>query len=399
VNAVALQVLLVEDSPSDAALVQEAVAEAEPGRFAFTLVESWAAAHRQLQSGQFDVVLLDLSLPDSSGSDTFRRARQAAGELPIVVMSGLADEAVSLEAMRQGIQDYLLKGRTDGPGIVRALRYAIERRRGEVALQRTEAALRESERQLRETNEALERRVAERTARLEETIRDLKELSYTLVHDLRAPLRAMSMCCQMLRDECQDCKRPAAQDYTRRIVTSAVRMDRLVQDVLQYSRLAESELALEPVDLGPLLHGIIESYPNLHADGVKIEVLEPLPRVLGNTAALTQCFSNLLGNAVKFVAPGVTPQIRVRAEQARPTSLTSPTGRTIRLWVEDNGIGIPKRAHERIFKLFQRMDPAYEGDGVGLTIVHKAVERMGGKVGVESEPGQGSRFWLELKAL
>jgi signal transduction histidine kinase len=138
--------------------------------------------------------------------------------------------------------------------------------------------------------------------------------------------------------------------------------------------------------------------------------------MLGNEAALTQCFSNLLGNAIKFVAPGTRPQVRVWAEQQkaegrrqeadsattdnrRPAiSNTPPSLPSVRLWFGDNGVGIPKEAQERIFKMFQRLDKSYDGTGVGLTVVRKAVEKMGGRVGLESEPGRGSRFWVELKA-
>ena len=112
---------------------------------------------------------------------------------------------------------------------------------------------------------------------------------------------------------------------------------------------------------------------------------------------MTQCFSNLLGNAIKFVAPGKRPQVRVWAEAGgNPRASSLPS---VRLWFADNGIGIPKDAQERIFKMFQRLDKSYDGTGVGLTVVRKAVEKMGGRVGLESELGQGSRFWLELKVV
>ena len=201
-------------------------------------------------------------------------------------------------------------------------------------------------------------------------------------------------------------------------------MDKLIQDVLQYSRLARSDLRLGPVDVQALLRGIIESYPAFQPPEVEIQIEGTLPRVLGNEAALTQCFSNLLGNAIKFVAPGTRPQVRVWAETAKArgrrqnaetetTHSVSPVLRSstvgggrstshaapsVRLWFADNGVGIPKDAQERIFKMFQRLDKSYDGTGVGLTVVRKAVEKMGGKVGLESEPGHGSRFWVELRA-
>jgi signal transduction histidine kinase len=142
-----------------------------------------------------------------------------------------------------------------------------------------------------------------------------------------------------------------------------------------------------------LLREIIESYPNLQRPDIRIEIARPLPVVRANPAALTQVFSNLLGNAVKFVSPDIPPRIKIHAEPA-----TADDGR-VRFWFEDNGIGIEPGSAERIFQMFQRLNRAelFEGTGVGLAIVRKAVERMGGSVGVESEAGHGSRFWVELK--
>jgi signal transduction histidine kinase len=370
------------------------------------------------------------------------------------VLTGETNEAVGLDAVRHGIQDYLIKGQAYGRQTIRAIRYAIERKQVEEALQHTEEALRESERQLRKSNSDLERRVAERTASLEETISNLEDFSHSITHDLRAPLRAIRSFSQILGDECLACGRPKAQEHIQRITSAAARMDKLIQDVLQYSRLARSELKLAPVDVHGLLRGIIETYPAFQPPHVEIQIEGPLPCVLGNEAALTQCFSNLLGNAVKFVAPGTRPQVRVWAERVenpkaevrkpkegrspktekrdeplpagtdpspvtphQPSATQHATRNTaqapaphslnpqpstlnhlVRLWFADNGVGIPKEAQERIFKIFQRLDKSYDGTGVGLTVVRKAVEKMGGRVGLESEPGRGSRFWVELKA-
>ena len=407
-----VRILLVEDSASDAALLQESLAETGLEAFEFSHVENWADALQSMgQQPPFDVLLLDLSLPDISGRETFVRARAEAPHLPIVVLTGQANEADGLEAVRQGIQDYLVKGQADARQIVRVIRYAIERKRVEDALKHTEDALRESEQQLREWNADLERRVAERTASLEETISNLEDFSHSITHDLRAPLRAIRSFAEILRSECGECGRPEAQEHIDRIVTAASRMDKLIQDVLQYSRVARSQMRLVPVDAEKLLRGIIETYPSFQPPQVEIQIKGPLPRVLGNEAALTQCFSNLLGNAIKFVAPGTRPEVRIWAEQVNaeagrenaengttPCAPGSAPLLIVRLWFADNGVGIPKEAQERIFRMFQRLDRSYDGTGVGLTVVRKAIEKMGGRVGLESEPGSGSRFWLELKA-
>ena len=161
----------------------------------------------------------------------------------------------------------------------------------------------------------------------------------------------------------------------------------MIQDALNYTKLAQQEMPIGEVDLSKLMRDLVDTYPNLHADKADIVIEDSLPIVHGNDSLLTQCFSNLLGNAVKFVAPGIKPEIRVRAETRNGTA---------KIWIEDNGIGIPERAQERLFKMFQKVHPDYEGTGVGLAIVRKVVERMGGSVGVESELERGSRFWVEL---
>ena len=142
------------------------------------------------------------------------------------------------------------------------------------------------------------------------------------------------------------------------------------------------------MELSSLVHSLIETYPNLQPDKADISIEEPLPIVMGEESLLTQCFSNLLGNAVKFVPPGTRPQIRVS---------NTTTGALSRITVADNGIGIPAQAQHRLFGMFQRLTSGYEGTGIGLAIVRKVVERMGGKVGADSEPGKGSRFWVELR--
>jgi signal transduction histidine kinase len=166
---------------------------------------------------------------------------------------------------------------------------------------------------------------------------------------------------------------------------------------------------MEPVDLDRLIRDLIQTYPNGHK--TEIQIQGKLPNVLGNEAFLTQCFSNLLSNAAKFVAPGTNPHIEVRAqdrisvsgetdvETAKPSMLPGPDNATVRIWVEDNGIGIAPENRDRIFGMFERVNSAqkYEGTGIGLAIVRKAAERMGAQLGFESELGKGSRFWIELQ--
>lgn len=243
--------------------------------------------------------------------------------------------------------------------------------------------------QLVQSNTDLDRLVRERTGELQEMVNELEHFSYSITHDLRAPLRAMHGFAGMLAEECADRLTEQSREYLRRLTTAATRMDRLITDALVYSKTVREELALRPLDPAELLRGMIESYPAFQEPHAKIRVDPGLPRVLANEAALTQCFSNLLGNAVKFVARGTVPEVRVRADRIDGV---------VRLWFEDNGIGIPAEMQSRVFLMFQRASKEFEGTGIGLALVRKVAERMGGRVGVVSEPGQGSRFWVELKA-
>lgn len=249
-------------------------------------------------------------------------------------------------------------------------------------------ALQQAQQALAEHARNLEDKVAERTAALREMVHDLETFSYSISHDLRAPLRAMQGFGDILAEDYARELSPQAAEYVRRIGQSAARMDKLIQDVLDYSRIARTELDIKAVEVEPLLRGIVECYPMLQPMRAQIKIEGPFPPVLGNEAGLTQCFSNLLGNAVKFVKPGVPPEVRVWAE---------PHNDHVRLVFQDNGIGIQKESQGKIFRIFERLSSDYEGTGIGLAIVKKAVEKMGGSVAIHSEPGKGSQFWLELR--
>jgi PAS domain S-box-containing protein len=262
----------------------------------------------------------------------------------------------------------------------------------------------------------LEEAVYERTAELHDAISELEYMSYSMVHDMRAPLRAMQSFAGMMQREYGGALPPAGLDYLDRIREASNRLDRLITDALNYNKVVRENLPVTAVDLGGLLRGMVQTYPNLHPPGADITVELGELMVIGNESLLTQCFGNILDNAVKFVAPGVAPRVRVWAELVDGRELMdqpSPPGhapsrsgdqpsttnpRSVRVWVEDNGIGIPKDAREKIFQMFHRMhaESEYPGTGIGLAIVRKAVQRMSGKMGLESEPGRGSKFWVEL---
>jgi PAS domain S-box-containing protein len=256
------------------------------------------------------------------------------------------------------------------------------------ARQRTERLMASCNERVKRHAALLEERVVEKSTHLRAMVEELEMFGYSVAHDMRAPLRAMASFSHLLSDDFGAHLPVEARAITDYITAAATRMDTLIQDVLTYSKIPNGTMELSPLDLDLLVRQVIQAYPELHAPGVRIEFASVLPTILGHPAAVSQCIFNLLSNAVKFVAPGTAPHVRLSA-------VVSP-GR-MALWVEDNGIGIDPNHLDRIFKMFERVSTDYEGTGIGLAIVRKSIERLGGTVGVQSTLGQGSRFFLEFK--
>jgi PAS domain S-box-containing protein len=278
------------------------------------------------------------------------------------------------------------------PGVFVLVLDVTERRRMESSLAAAHA-------ELERHSQTLEATVAERTSRLREAVGELEAFSYSIAHDMRAPLRSMQGFSRLLLEEHAAQLDTNGSSYLRRIMASSDRLDRLIQDVLNYSHVVQQDLRMEKVDTQKLVEDIIATYPNLQKPRAEIEITVPLPPVNANPAALTQVISNLLGNAVKFVRPGTLPKVCISAARKSEKNGDGTTD-WVRFEFCDNGIGVPKDSQHRLFAMFQRLhrSETYEGTGMGLAIVRKAVERMGGHLGVESVENRGSCFWVELKA-
>ncbi len=374
-------------------------------RAGYTVIEATTGqeAMRQIELHP-DLIIMDVQLPDADGIELSRMVRKnpLTSTIPILQLSATftesSDRARGLDA---GADSYLIAP-VEPDELLANVRMLLRLREAQQALIETNERLQrhirdlesaksdlaEAKEQLSRQNEMLEARVRERTAKLQETIHDLETFSYSITHDMRAPLRAMQGFSKMLLDHHMSKLDAEGADFLERIASSANRLDLLIRDVLSYSNIVRAQLTLVPVDIDRLIRDIIRDYPDVQPTNARIHIMDKLPPVLGNEAFLTQCFSNLLGNAAKFVAPGVTPHIEV--------SYVRQDG-FIRVKVKDNGIGIAAAHQQGIFKLFHRAQNTYPGTGIGLAVVQKAVERLGGRAGMESEPGKGSTFWLDLR--
>jgi signal transduction histidine kinase len=272
-------------------------------------------------------------------------------------------------------------------GVVKALTAALSIGTALVLVRVTPAALSlRGPAEWEEANQALLASAAEVTR----VNAELQAFSYSVSHDLRAPLRAMQGFSQALLEDYGDRLDDRARSYAERIAGAAAHMDQLIQDILAYSRLTTKEIQLQAVDLRSVVERVSgQMAGEIRAREAEVTVASSLPSVASQDVILTQVLENLLSNALKFVTPGVRPRIRVWAEERE--------GKT-RLWIEDNGIGIAPEHQDRIFQVFERLHgrESYPGTGIGLAIVRRGMERLRGAAGVESEPGKGSRFWIEL---
>lgn len=369
--------LVVEDDPGDYGLLRAALRQAglvpmgpsDTSVWARTLAEGIAAANLWTV---FQIVLLDLSLPDSAGLDTVRSMRAAAPELAIVVLTGHDDDALAAQALEAGAQDYLSKGQFDSDALRRAVRHAIVRhkleRKLELATQEAQAA-----------NKAKSRFLA------------------TMSHEIRTPMNGVLGMAQLLMMP----SLPEAErlDYARTILHSGQTLLTLLNDILDLSKVeaGKLELELKAFDPAKLLHDIRLLFAESAANkglGLTDVWVGHAQQYLGDAHRLRQMLSNLVGNAIKFTARG---EVRIVARELSGVDDATQ----VEFSVLDTGIGIPREQQGLLFHPFSQADSStarqFGGSGLGLSIVRSLARLMEGDAGVESTPGKGSRFWFRIR--
>ncbi|MFC0677336.1 ATP-binding protein [Lysobacter korlensis] len=494
-----LRLLLLDDNPDDRLLALREL------RRQFDYVEVTEVADREgfesaLEHPSFDVVITDYQMQWTTGMEVLQRVKTRWPRMPVVMFTATGTQEIAVEAMKAGLDDYVLKSPRHYLRLSVAVRACLDRNevrlravRSETRLQALleharlgvfrlslDGTLEDANRSLRsmlamdETaalvdaqhplldaarelaqglqqrgdtaerevivqerddgdsmyyalkvvrvpvnghdaidglvddttsfrradlalhalNRDLERRVADRTHQLQQANETLEAFADSVSHDLREPVRTLQGYARALQEDFAAGKLDDAPVFLGRIEDVSNRVDGMVTDLLAYSTLARAELAHAPVALAEALDeacGHLAYDPLFQRAKLQREDT-PWPDVHAHAGTLVQVLVNLLSNAAKFVAPGATPEIAVRARRL---------DERVRIEVQDNGIGVAERDQARIFEVFQRLhgQESYPGTGIGLALVHKGVERMGGQVGVESEPGQGACFWIELPAV
>jgi two-component system, sensor histidine kinase and response regulator len=357
-------VLVVEDNVAELRLLCEVLQEEG---FHVIGCSSAGEALEHVQQQDFGVAVVDYRLPDLTGTQLLERIRLFDDHIRVIIYTGAASYDSIKEALNLGAFAYLEKP-SDRTELLRQVHRACLERVDRHALD-------------------LERAVAARTEELARSNRELEDFASVVAHDLRSPLLTISGYCQLIQDDYGEHFDATARDYFSQIVGGAARMDRLIDDVLEYSRAGRSREPFRPVDMQAVL---VQATANLEASirqrQARIEA-GPLPAVAGDQSQLVQLLQNLIGNAVKFCSKE-PPWVRITA---------LPEADWWRFVVQDNGIGIAEEHFERIFQTFQRLHGReYPGTGIGLAICKKIVQRHGGRIWLDSAAGEGTTFYFTL---
>jgi signal transduction histidine kinase len=367
-----IRILLVEDNPGDVRLLRETLRDAPRLRYELDHAGRLSEACERLDAGVVDVLLLDLSLPDAHGMATVARALEAAPEVPIIVLTGLDDETLAVQAVHAGAQDYLPKGQLDPTLLARSIRYAMERKR----FDRERLHLLASEKAARERAEA--------------ALRARDDVLHVVSHDLGNSLSAIVVNASFLiRTLPED--DAGVRTRIAGIRDLAKQMQRLRQDLLDVASIEAGRLSLEPgeVRVGELLEALHERFEPLAAEKEISLLAENRTGELTISAdreRLLQALGNLLGNAVKFTPPGGT--VTVQAERE---------GGLVHLRVHDTGPGIAPGSLPRVFDRFYTERAGNpRGTGLGLAIARGLAEAHGGRIGAESVEGKGSTFSITV---
>lgn len=370
-----------------------------------------------------DIILLDIMMPDMDGYEVCRQMKknEKTAQIPIIFLSALDGEIDKVKAFELGGVDYITK-----PFHVKEVLARVEH---QIIIQRQRQIIAAQNMQLTEQNQSL----TDLNSKLAESNHELEQFAYIVSHDLQSPLQTTMGFARLLGKKYEAILDDKATHYIDRIVEGSNRMNHLIKDLLEYSRIQTRAKSFEPIDLNSVFQEVLFALEwSIKKTEAEITCQQPLPTVMGDPTQLQQLLQNLINNAIKFQPPDRKPTINISVEPVTNLPQTSSnltenycgnsanlpletTGliETIerpsdkdqenewRFSIEDNGIGIPLKEFEHIFQIFQRLhtDREYPGTGIGLTICKKIVERHGGKIWLTSELGVGTTFYFTLPML
>lgn len=372
-----IKLLLIEDNIGDARLINEMINEVHDVRFRFEHAFRLSTGLEKLEKNLYDVVLLDLGLPDSQGLDALKKVHAAAANLPIIIMTGLEDEALAVKAVQMGAQDYLLKLQIDSYVLVRSIRYAIERKKSQESLQKNALELAELNKKLQEANAS-------------------KDKFFSIFsHDLKSPFQGLLGLSKALAEEYSSLSEEERLKYARYLNSTTQHLYNLIESMLQWSRIETGKIKFQPVEIE--LHmeaAYILSLLNGRLIKKNISVVNNIDqsaRAYADPDLLNSVLQNLISNAIKFTNPG--GKICLSLFESSPD---------VGVAVTDNGVGISEEVLQNLFRLDVRESRSgteeEKGTGLGLIICKEIIEKHGGKIWAESQLGKGATFKFTLPA-
>ena len=385
-----LNILLVEDNEGDERLIRELLREQHLIRFNVDLASSLKESESKIPENKFDIILLDLGLPDSNGLETLFKFKALFPELAtIIILTGLNDTEVGLKAVNSGAQDYIIKGHVDSDKLLKSIIYSYERSRLNNELKSQIEARKLAEKEILKLNSELEQRILDRTAQLKIVNLELEAFSHSVSHDLRAPLRHINGFAEILKEEYYDQLPEKAKNYLDTISDSAKKMNILIDDLIKLSRTNRIELKKSMLKMNQVLDDALsEVQPLLENRKVDINI-STLPEVIGDYNLLRLVWVNLLDNAIKYTRPRKKAVIKIDYNEEKEEFI---------FCIHDNGVGFDMNYAQKLFGAFQRLHSTdeFEGTGIGLSNVRRIISRHSGRTWAEAELDKGASFYFSL---
>lgn len=385
-----LNILLVEDNEGDERLIRELLGEQHLIRFNVDLASSLKESESKIPENKFDIILLDLGLPDSNGLETLFKFKALFPELAtIIILTGLNDTEVGLKAVNSGAQDYIIKGHVDSDKLLKSIIYSYERSRLNNELKSQIEARKLAEKEILKLNSELEQRILDRTAQLKIVNLELEAFSHSVSHDLRAPLRHINGFAEILKEEYYDQLPEKAKNYLDTISDSAKKMNILIDDLIKLSRTNRIELKKSMLKMNQVLDDALsEVQPLLENRKVDINI-STLPEVIGDYNLLRLVWVNLLDNAIKYTRPRKKAVINIDYKEEKEEFI---------FCIHDNGVGFDMNYAQKLFGAFQRLHSTdeFEGTGIGLSNVRRIISRHSGRTWAEAELDKGASFYFSL---
>jgi light-regulated signal transduction histidine kinase (bacteriophytochrome) len=382
VKAQPTKLLLVDDDEDDYLIARGLLSDIKTQKYELKWASSYDEAVATVPLFQPEVCLVDYHLGARNGVEFLRHLREMGCQAALVMLTGHGDREVDMEAMEAGASDYLAKGKIDSLLLERAIRYAIDRKRNELAL-------------------------AEQARALARSNAELEDFAYIASHDLKEPLRGIRNYADFFIEDHGAKVSEEGLQQLQTIVRLTKRLEDLIETLLHYSRVGRVDLAMVETDLQDIMVQVLDSLQiSLQEAGVEVRFPKPLPTIVCDQARVAEIFRNLVTNAMKYNDKEEKwIEIGFHANEGETAATNghgspSPQRKPIVFYVRDNGIGIPEKHRDSVFRIFRRLhgrDKYGGGTGAGLTVVKKVVERHEGKIWLESEVGEGTTFYFTLQ--